>query len=115
MVQVFVKFDNYPTMLLNLEDNYTISSKELYVKCCELFFNRFHNKSLKQGISEGEANFIVNSSITFQTKLIKFRTTTYWNTSSMKESTLFFNFSFHSSSINKNDIETINNILDAYY
>jgi hypothetical protein len=115
MVQVFVKFNNYPTMVLNLEDNYTISSKELYVKCCDLFFNRFHKKSLKEAISESDANFIVNSSMTFHTKLIKFRSNHYWNTSSMKDSTLNFSFSFHSTNLNNDDIETINNILDGYY
>ena len=115
MVQIFVKFNNYPTMVLNLEDNYTISSKELYVKCCSLFFNRFHNKTLKQSIADGEANFIVNSSITFQTKLIKFRSNSYWNTSTLKESTLYFDFSFPSSQLTNIDIETINNIIDAYY
>jgi hypothetical protein len=116
MVQVFVKFDNCPTLVLNLEDNYTISSKELYVKCCDLFFTRFHEKSLKQAITDGSANFIVNSHITYQTKFIRFRSKNqYWNTSTMKDSTINFGFSFHSIKLDKNDIETINNILDSYY
>ena len=115
MIQTFVKFENYPTMVLNLEDNYTISSKELYVKCCELYFKRFHNKSLMDGINNGLAEFIVNSHMSFQCKMIKFRSNMYWNTNQFKDSTLYFGFSAHYTNLNKEDIESINNIVNGYY
>jgi len=115
MIQVFVKFDNHPTLVLNLEENYTISSKELFVKCCDLFFNRFYKKTLMEAINDGSANFIVNSNLNYQCKLIKFRSNMYYNTSNLKDSTIQVNYTFPVTNLTNSDIESIINILNGYY
>jgi hypothetical protein len=115
MVQIFVKFDGSPTLVLSLDNNYTISSKELYVKCSELFVKRFYKKSLEEAIYDGSANFIINSYMLHQCKMIKFRSNQYFNTNNLNNSTLYISFTSYYNDLTDEDKDSINGILCGYY
>lgn len=116
MVQVFVKGLNSKTSVLNLEDNYTISSKELIVKCLKLVFEN-QEKSFQDLINNNKINFISNLYCKFSYEIIRFNTDTkYYNSSQFNDCTLDM---IIANGVNKEispiDKETIQNILNGYY
>ena len=126
MVQVFVKGLNSKTSVLNLEDNYTISSKELIVKCLKVIFEK-EEKSFQDLINNNKINFIDNiyskSSCNINLyskssyKIIRYNTeTTYFNTNQLNDCTLDMVVgNGEIKEISPVDKENIQNILNGYY
>ncbi len=126
MVQVFVKGLNSKTSVLNLEDNYTISSKELIVKCLKAIFEK-EEKSFQDLINNNKINFInnlysksscnINIYSKSSCKIIRYNTeTTYFNTSQFNDCTLdMIVANGVIKEISPVDKENIQNILNGYY
>ena len=116
MVQVFVKGLNSKTSVLNLDDNYTISSKELIVKCLKIIFEK-DNKSFQDLINNNKINFINNLYCKKSYDIIRFNTDTkYYNSNQFNDCTLDIIIANGTiKEIDPIDKETIQNILNGYY
>lgn len=115
MVQIFIKDFNLNTFVLDLEDNYTISSKELFVKSLKLIFDK-QSKSLEEIINNNN-NFICNIYCKIMNKYFRFENKEiYFNSSKLKDNTITFNIASGSNKITSQlDKEDIKDILNGYY
>jgi hypothetical protein len=115
MVQIFVKDFNLNTFVLNLEDNYTISSKELFVKSLKLIFDK-QSKSLEEIINNNN-NFMSNFYCKIMNKYVRFENDEiYFNTDNLKDTIISFNITNGPSKIiSQLDKEDIKDILNGYY
>jgi len=115
MVQIFIKDFNLNTFVLNLEDNYTISSKELFIKSLKLIFDK-QSKSLEEIIIDNN-NFISNFYCKIMDKYVRFENKEiYFNTDKLKDTIISFNITSGTSKIiSQLDKEDIKDILNGYY
>ena len=115
MVQIFVKIQNEKTFILELEENYTISSKELLIKV----FNKFYllqNIDIKKYIVTGKQNTFYNLYALISNNIIRFIDNKYYNSSFFDKLTLYVNFTGLQKTIfDDESIQEINNILNNYY
>jgi hypothetical protein len=115
MVQIFIKDFNSSTFVLDLQDNYTISSKELFVKSLKLIFDK-QNKTFEEIISNND-NFISNFYCKIMDKYVRFENQEiYFNTDKLKDTIISFNITNGSTKIiSQLDKEDIKDILNGYY
>jgi hypothetical protein len=115
MVQIFIKDFNLNTFVLNLKDNYTISSKELFIKSLKFIFDK-QNKSLEE-IIENNNNFISNFYCKIMDKYIRFENNEiYFNTNKLRDTIISFNMTTGTTKvISQLDKEYIKDILNGYY
>ena len=115
MIQIFVKIQNEKTFVFELEENYTISSKELLVKV----FNKFYllkNIDIKKNIVIGHVNIFNNVYALISNNIIRFNDNKYHNTSLFDKFTLYVNFTGSQKTVFDDELaQEINNILDNYY
>lgn len=98
MIQIFIKDFNLNTFVLNLEDNYTISSKELFVKSLKVIFEK-QGKLLMDVVNNNNNNNIISRIYCkINQKFIRFENNDiYFNTDNLKDNTIIFNISIGSS------------------
>ena len=115
MVQIFIKIQNEKTFVLELEENYTISSKELLVKVFSKFY-LLQNKDIKKNISIGQVNIFYNLYALISNNIIRFVDNKYYNSSFFDKLTLYISFvSSQKPVFDDESIQEINNILDNFY
>jgi hypothetical protein len=101
MIIVYIKIEKEDSFILELEDNYTISSREFLVK----IFAKLQLKNF---------DFFTKSYGLIGSKVIVFEKNNYFNTSIFNSKTLYLTFSKFFE-LNESMIQEINNILDNYY
>ena len=115
MVQIFVKIQNEKTFVLELQENYTISSKELLVKVFSKFY-LLKNIDIKKNIIIGKINIFYNVYALISNNIIRFIDNKYYNTSFFDKFTLYVNFAGSQKTVfDDESSQEINNILDNYY
>jgi hypothetical protein len=115
MIQIFVKDFNLNTFVLELEDNYTISSKELFVKSLKLIFKK-QNKTLEEVINNNN-NFISIIYCKISNKFFRFdNKNIYFNTNKLKDQTIIFNIlAGYNKMTSELEKEEIFDIINGYY
>ena len=112
MVQIFIKAPNIEILILELDVDYTISAKELYVKVFNLFYKSI-NKNLIEYLHT--VQFIQYSYLRCNNKIIRYNDETYFNSNSFDNFTI--DIVLRASTEKLDDIKKndISGILSGYY